>query len=254
MSTRLPFTLLTRALRILVLGALALASVSSARAASITLDPVRIELSTDQRTATVRVRNASAEPVIVQAEILSWSQRDGGDVYAPTREMLVTPTVVTIPARSDQIVRVALRRDQDPTLELAYRLYVQEIPPSPKPGSVGLNVALRIGVPIFVAPIAGTVKPQLAWRAAPATNGALTLSVHNAGTGSARLIQTELSTSGGLPIAHLHDLAYVLPGQTRRWTIAPQQLKHSPPLRGDLRVRAESYVGTIDQPVTQGER
>ena len=42
---------------------------------------------------------------------------------------------------STQIIRIGLNRRVDKTQELAYRLYISEVPPPPKEGFTGLRIA-----------------------------------------------------------------------------------------------------------------
>ncbi len=67
-------------------------------------------------------------PVVVQIRVVRWSQKGGAEQLEDTRELLVTPPVLQIPANSQQIVRVALRREPDGAQELTYRVIFEEVP------------------------------------------------------------------------------------------------------------------------------
>ena len=54
------------------------------------------------------MRNDERE-VLVQAEVMLWEQVDGEDRLTPTRDLLVSPAVFTLPPNGSQLVRVALR-------------------------------------------------------------------------------------------------------------------------------------------------
>ena len=130
----------------------------SAHAGSFSISPIRLDLSATARTAALTVRNDDRE-ALVQAEIMLWEQVDGQDRLTPTRDLLVSPAVFTLPPNGSQLVRVALRSPPaDATRELSYRLILQEVPQTASPGFSGLQVALRLSVPVFVA-IAGTTGP-----------------------------------------------------------------------------------------------
>ena len=64
----------------------------------------------------------------------------------------MSPPIATIAPDKEQIIRVGLRRAPDKERELSYRLFLQEVPAPPKPGFQGLQVALRVGLPVFVQP------------------------------------------------------------------------------------------------------
>ena len=62
-----------------------------ASAGTIGVSPVRVTLSDSQKIGSLSVRNDGAEPVTMQMEVLSWSQREGNAVFAATRELLANP-------------------------------------------------------------------------------------------------------------------------------------------------------------------
>jgi fimbrial chaperone protein len=118
----------------------------SATAASLTVSPIRVVLDGKNHCAVVTLRNTGQEARVVQVELLRWTQEAERDVYTPTRDLLVNPPVFTLAPGQSQLIRVGLNRSPDAAQELAYRLYIQEVPPPSRPGFTGLQMALRIGV------------------------------------------------------------------------------------------------------------
>ena len=93
------------------------------------------------------------------------------------------------------------------------------MPPPPKPGFTGLQVALRVGVPVFVPPLAPAVR-RLEWSAQIAADGAIHLSAQNTGNTHVQVTDFELGVPGASePLAHQTALAYVLAGQRRLWVL-----------------------------------
>ena len=159
--------------------------------------------------------------MVVQTAILAWSQADGKDEYTPADGALATPPLATIPPSGEQIVRVGLRRAPDPRTELAFRLYVQEIPGSERPSFSGLQVALRVGIPVFVAP-SGPVTRKLEWTAKRQADGRLALTVENRGNVHLQIVgMTLIAPLSRTEVAQENGLAYVLPGQSRTWLLKP---------------------------------
>src|SRR5215469_11000812 len=140
-----------RAIAVSLLAMGMLAAAGPAAASSISVAPIRVELSGTKRTAVLTVRNADDAPVVVQARPVAWSQRDGEDQLDDTHDLVVTPPLFTVPGKGQQVLRVALLRDADATRELDYRLVLSEVPSSVTPDITGLRVALRITLPVFVA-------------------------------------------------------------------------------------------------------
>lgn len=191
---------------------------ASVLAGTFTISPLRVDFGGTTRTAALTVRNDDTVPVVVQADALAWSQESGQDDLAPSRDLLVSPVVFTLAPGGSQLVRVALRREVDASRELAYRLTLQEVPQAASPGFTGLQVALRLSVPVFVAP-RSPAEPQLAWSATRSATGAVTVTVRNQGAAHARLQGFALKTAdGGATLVEQPALAYVLPGASRRWS------------------------------------
>lgn len=108
-------------------AALGCMAAASAAAGSFSVAPTRIELGAGQQTAVMTLHNQdTAGPLTIQASLVGWTQTGGEDAYAPTRELLATPPVFTIPPGGEQIVRIALRRTADAIRELPYRIFFQE--------------------------------------------------------------------------------------------------------------------------------
>ena len=145
-----------RAWRALWLGTAVMAlQLGFAHAGSFQVNPIRVDLTPKAQTTALSVRNTGTEPVVVQVSVEAWAQDEGKDVYSPTREIIATPPVLTIPPDQERVVRIGLRRAPDKGRELSYRLFLQEVPPPPQPGFQGIVVALRVGLPVFVAPTQG---------------------------------------------------------------------------------------------------
>ena len=211
-----------------ILGILASAtafglSPTQVHAGTFSISPLRADLSSSAQTGALTLRNQESTPVVVQAEVLLWEQAEGEDKLSPTRDVLVSPAVFTIPGNGSQLVRVALRRPADAQRELSYRLILTEVPQQASPDFTGLNVALRLSLPIFVAPTA-TANPQLDWSATRNAAGEIALSARNSGNTHARVLNFNVSpAAGSTPEIQQDVTAYILPGQARTWTLDNKQ-------------------------------
>jgi len=192
---------------------------SQAHAGTFSISPLRVELSSAAQTGVLTIRNQEATPVVVQADTRLWTQADGEEQLSPTRDVLVSPAVFTLPANGSQIVRVALRRAPDAERELSYRLILTEVPQPASPDFTGLSVALRLSLPVFVAP-AKKAEPQLDWSATRNAEGRLALAARNSGNAHARVLNFTVTpaTGDGGAVAQ-NTTAYILPGQSRTWTL-----------------------------------
>jgi fimbrial chaperone protein len=202
------------------LSPLLLAIAGSAYGASFSISPVRIELSAQETTSAVTVTNTGDEPVSVQLRVFSWRQEANEDRLEPTRELVATPPVFSVPPGESQIVRVGFRRPPQGTAEVPFRAIFEEIPgPPPPSGGPALRINLRISIPVFYAPAEG-LKSALSWKFARQAPGQLRLTVRNTGTANAHLGDFAVATTAGAPpVAEQKNFAYVLPGAERSFTI-----------------------------------
>lgn len=199
------------------LAALLALSVPTA-AGTFTISPLRVDFADNMGMAALTIRNEEAAPVVIQTQGLAWSQEGGQDALTPSRDLLISPAVFTLPPGGSQLVRVALRRGVDPVRELSYRVTLQEVPQAADPGFNGLQVALRLSVPVFVAPLAPAA-PQVAWAVTRNADGKLSVSAHNDGSAHARVLRFSVKTNdGATTVLDQPGLSYVLPGSSRQWT------------------------------------
>lgn len=192
---------------------------TQALAGTFAISPLRVELSSQAQTSALTLRNQDESPVVVQAEVLLWEQSGGEDRLTPTRDVLVSPAVFTLPGNGSQLVRVALRRPVDDRNELSYRLILTEVPQQADPDFTGLNMALRLSLPVFVAPTS-PAEALLEWSIGRDADGAVLLSARNTGNAHTRILGfTATPVAGHAPVFRQGVTAYVLGGQTRTWTL-----------------------------------
>jgi len=202
---------------------LLLAWCGAAVAGGLAVSPIRLYLSDATPSVAMTLENNGARASVVQMQLLAWETDGEQDSYLPTGELVASPPIATLQPGETQIVRVGLTRDVDPQRELAYRLFIEEVPPPPKPNQQGLQVALRIGVPVFVEP-RNTAAPRLTWRAERNGADGLILRVVNDGNAHIRLMSLKLRTADqGRLLSERQIVGYLLPGQSRLWQMRFQE-------------------------------
>jgi len=207
------------AVSLLAMGMLAAAG--PAAASSISVAPIRVELSGTKRTAVLTVRNQGDAPVVVQAQPAAWSQRDGEDQLGDTHDLVVTPPIFTVAGKAQQVLRVALLREPDAARELDYRIVLSEVPSSVAPDTTGLRVALRITLPVFVAAQAHTAA-DVAWSHRWLADGTLEIAAQNRGTAHVQIEGFDVQAAGnGSGKVHADTPHYLLPGTAARWQLHP---------------------------------
>jgi fimbrial chaperone protein len=127
---------------------------SPAVAASFTVSPTQVFLTSKTTSALLTLRNESDETIRFQLSVFKWDQGAGGDtMLLPTDDVVFFPKLVALAAREERKVRIGLSAPFGP-IEKTYRVFVEELPPAGKggPASTGVNMRTRMGIPIFAAP------------------------------------------------------------------------------------------------------
>jgi fimbrial chaperone protein len=216
-----------------------------AAAAGWSIDPVRVDLYATQQTAAITVGNDSAQPTAIQIQAVTWTQVEGKDVYTPTKEILVSPPIFTIAPKSEQVIRVALRRQADTASELTYRINLHELPSQPKPGFMGIQVALRVSLPVFVQRQDGKALAKMTWNVSRLPDNMLKVRLKNQGSAHVQVSDFSLLASGSdRQIAGEAGSSYVLAGQSREWLLKMNSSKKL--TGGSLRLKAYTDAGNID--------
>lgn len=218
-------------------AALLFAIASGAHAASLSISPLVVTLDQKKHSATLILKNEGNEPRVIQTELLRWTQENGKNIYSPTRDLLANPPISTVKPGQTQIIRIGLNRKADKNQELAYRVYVSEVPPPLKEGSIGLRVALRFGVAAFVAPDAAP-NARLDWKGSRAGND-LTLELFNGGNRHQRITSLKINDPDtGRQLAEWKQSHILL--------LAGQGRQISLPLPSDWQGSQLGLVATVD--------
>jgi fimbrial chaperone protein len=222
-------TLLTLCRRYGAFGLL-FAMIGSAAASTFNISPIRADLNASRHTAVLSITNAEEEPVVVEVRVVAWSQQSGEEQLVDTRELLATPPVMQIPANTEQVVRIALRREPDATQELTYRVIFEEVPQAAPKGFTGLRMALRLSIPVFVAPAHGRGAADMSWDAHWLPGGDLEVVAENHGTGHYQVIDFDAQVAGSTGQLHGLTSKYVLPGSRVNWRLKPDAVAEYPGL------------------------
>lgn len=200
--------------------ALLLAS-GPAMAASLQVAPTSVRLSARESAQGLWLSNTSDAPLHAQVRVFRWRQVNGEDVLEPTDAVAISPPMLELAPRSQQLVRVIRLSDAPDTTEGSYRVLVDELPieGEARPAAAGLQFVLRYSVPVFVAPKASEIDATLSTRVVQ-QDGKPMLEVHNTGTAHAQVVDLEVTGQSGQTHSIVEGLAgYVLPGEHRRWPL-----------------------------------
>ena len=220
----------------LVLVCLLLTAAAPALAGRFSVAPIRVDFAAGLRIGAVTVTSEDDHPLVFKNSPSLWTQNaDGGDVYTPTSDLVVTPPLLRVETGEPRIVRIGTVRDPG-DVERSYRVFLEEqAPANPEGGGATIAVVIKFGVPVFVAPrserVAGTTV------IVERNPGRITLQVKN--TGNVHF-NVETITANGVALKDVSSW-YVLPGTTRRYDLAiPPDACTGPAI--DFRIQATRTV------------
>jgi len=144
-----------RACWMALVGLLCVCAGASSLAGSFSISPVRVFLEPRQRAAALTIVNGADTEVVLQADVLRWSQDGAGqDQLEPSDDLIVSPPILKVPAQGRQVVRLARLVAPNPQRQLTYRMLLREVPDTSRavqPGA-SLPIALVLSIPIFLSP------------------------------------------------------------------------------------------------------
>jgi fimbrial chaperone protein len=197
-------------------------------AASWNVEPIRVELTSEQTTSAITITNDGDQATSIQAQVVAWSQVEGKDIYTPTKELIISPPIFTINPKQEQIVRVALRKQSELTGEITYRINLQELPTQALTNTSAVQVALRVSLPIFIQMQKGIAVPKMVWHVERLNDNTLVVNLRNQGNAHVQITDLALYLPGTeLQIANETVSSYVLSGQGHQWQLkmtSPEKL------------------------------
>ncbi|MEQ1439343.1 fimbria/pilus periplasmic chaperone [Fontimonas sp. SYSU GA230001] len=232
-----------------LLLALFIAPPALAEPGGISVSPIRVDLDANRRSGALTLHNGSERRYRFQVDVLRWTQTpQGEDLYAPADGVIANPPLFELAPQAQQVVRVGLLGAVPASVEASYRIYFNEIEqPQPTAGT-GLNVLLRLGVPMFVAPLAAA-QHRLEWSARMDGNRVL-LRADNRGNVHERRAQLRVTDAARGSALH-EDSGFrdILPGSSWQWTLpagtaVPAQLK----IEANTHESHDTVVVRVDRP------
>lgn len=117
-------------------------------AASLRVAPVGFHLTGGTATSTLHVRNEDRRPVTVQVRVFRWDERGGPTALAPTQDVVVSPPLATLPAGSENVIRIVRLKKEPAGRRETYRLIVDEVPDRRPLASGQVQVVVRHSIPV----------------------------------------------------------------------------------------------------------
>ncbi len=205
--------------------ALTLVASAVASAATFSVDPISVTLKKGGSSATIAIVNQSGQKLRLQVTGFSWQQSPAGQMQlAATDDLVFFPQLLTLDPGETRRIRVGVTAPQAAT-EKTFRVFMEELPSlasivAPANGPQ-LTIRMKIGVPVFVAPI-GPASFSGDVRAASVRGDSLQFDVANTGNVHFNVADVRVATtgvSGGSPFSSDLSGWYVLAGETRHYIV-----------------------------------
>jgi fimbrial chaperone protein len=194
-------------------AALLAAAPGLAGAGGFSVAPVRLFFGEKDRAVAVRLSNEGSAELVLHADVQAWSQDgQGRDRLEPSDDLVVSPTVLRIRPRAEQVVRLILVTPRDPARQMSYRLFLREQFPATaaqETEAARLPITLTLSLPVFITPARARHALQCGL-AAPEVMPP-TAVCENRGRAHARLGRIDLRNGDALVARHEGSL-YLLPG------------------------------------------
>jgi len=189
-------------------------------AASLSVAPVGLDLSTDQKAGAIALTNLAAAPVSLQIRIFKWSQVDGADVLTPTTDVVASPPATTIPPGAAYTIRVMRIARTPVAASENYRLLIDEIPKPIDPVTTmrGVTMVMRTSLPVFFTPAKAV--GHVVWTLTSDHAGVHLLGT-NSGGRHVKLSDLAIETPAGRLALGGNLAGYILPGTGRRFDLQP---------------------------------
>jgi fimbrial chaperone protein len=190
-------------------------------ASGLQVSPIGLRLATTAQADALWLTNTGSDPVHAQVRVFHWTQVEGKDVLEPSRDLVVSPPMVTIAPGDRQMVRVIRQVSPPSGTEASYRVIVDELPIDAG-DHPGLKFVLRYSVPVFLAPVGDpSVKVALQTTWEDSAEGPM-LRVSNTGSGHAQIADVVWHGAKGQQRILIPGLVgYALPGSTMSWHLPP---------------------------------
>lgn len=189
-------------------------------AASLTVAPVRLQLSAARPYTVLRITNNGSESVTLHARAFRWSFDAKDEVLTATDDMILNPPMVTLRPKAAQVMRIGLRSRMESSVEETYRVILEEVPAAKtQVEGAQISTILKMSIPVFATP-RRAVAPKLEWTAHRDANGAVTIAAANHGEAHVQIKHFAVSHgSNREKTQKVEEIVYLLPSQRREWTL-----------------------------------
>jgi fimbrial chaperone protein len=214
----------------------------TASAALLQIEPILLEMNAPATAGSLTIRNDEDSAVSVQTRVFRWVHSNGYETLDPTTDVVASPPIVTLAPGADYTIRILRTATTVVQGEESYRLWVDQLPPSPRLVQSGVNILIRQSIPVFFQ-ASQITRPNVSW-ALHLQAGRLLITAANSGDERLRIASLKLRDQAGTTASFGNGLVgYVLGRSSMTFIIAdpPRGFGAS----GEVSVAATSDNGPI---------
>ena len=216
------------------------AAFSPAKAGSLQVEPVVLDVTAPGAASTITLHNSGATPINAQIRVFRWSLVNGEEKLEPTDDVVASPPSMSLGPNAKNIARIVRVAKTPVAGEESYRLLVDQIPDLSQQKNGAVNLMVRYSLPVFFG-AANKKNPTIAWSVA-VKGDKVTLAAHNTGDRRLRISALSVKDAHGRSISLGSGLAgYALGQSTKSWTIPAHGFASS----GSASISAQSDGGPI---------
>jgi fimbrial chaperone protein len=213
----------------------------AARAGTLQVEPVLIDVTAPGAASTVTLRNEGAAPVNVQIRLFRWSQVDGKEQLDPTDDVVASPPAVTLAPKANYVARIVRVTKRPISGEESYRVMIDQLPESTAQRTNAVHLLVRYSIPVFFG-ASERRDPAVAWTVA-ATGNKIKVTARNDGERRVRIASLNIRDAKGKTVSFGKGLTgYVLGKSTVGWTAPASGFATD----GSVSVSAQSDQGPVD--------
>ena len=200
---------------------LALLAAAPASASNFTVSPTELNLSAGATSTLVTLRNQDKKPLRFEISVFTWSEDERGQMsLTPSTDVTFFPKLIELAPGASRNERVGISAKVPRDTEVAFRLFVEELPDQSAPQANAVAIRTKIGIPVFVRPGKPTRSAQV--ERVTIEGGKILTRVRNTGN---LHISVDSIAANGTTAAKAPSFSktgtgwYVLPGATRIFEI-----------------------------------
>jgi len=138
----------------LLLCLLPIMAAKQSQAGALTISPVSLQMSENQKAISMTIKNDASEETQIQLRVFQWRQENGNDLFSETEDIVISPPFIKLEALRSYNVRIYRKAAGLAAAEKTYRIIIDEIPMpvDARSGGEGVKISLRTSHPLFVTP------------------------------------------------------------------------------------------------------